>query len=77
VGSMTPRADDSRLIRKPKDIVTRQPTTRQLTPDDEERAAVERVRIYTKTPAIFVRQLTAVLLRDMRLLLARATRPHD
>jgi hypothetical protein len=29
MGSLTPRADDSRLIRKSKEILTRQPTTRQ------------------------------------------------
>jgi hypothetical protein len=29
MSSLTPRADDSKLIRKPKDIVTRQPTTTQ------------------------------------------------
>jgi hypothetical protein len=29
MGSLTPRADDSRLIRKSKEILTRQPTTKQ------------------------------------------------
>jgi hypothetical protein len=45
--------------------------------EDDELKAIERIQAYTKTPALFVRQLTAVLLRDMRLLLERATRPHD
>jgi hypothetical protein len=81
MSSLTPRADDSKLLRKDKDIVTRLPTTRQLTPDDEERAAVELAR---KELAILEdifgdKQRGVITLKapTVRLLLARATRPHD